>query len=219
MIMPKDPNIPEHFYKKFVHDTRPVRTRACDHPDCTNVGEYRAPRSRELDDDHPLFAMGETHQRNYYWFCLEHVKLYNEAWDYYEGLNAFEMEAAIRHDTVWNRPTWPLGVTARQAARMDEALRRALHREFDIETGTHHAQAGNDNAGTSFIHRKAEIDALKELDLRPPVDFSVIKKTYRLLVKKHHPDLHSGLSGEEKIKRLNSAFTYLKALHGESSQS
>jgi hypothetical protein len=215
--MPKDPNIPEHFYKKFVPDTRPTRTRGCDHPECAGVGEYRAPRSRELDDDHPLFANGSTHHQNYYWFCLDHVKIYNQAWDFYEGLNCFEMEAAIRHDGVWNRPTWPMG---NKAGKMEDALRHAIHREFGVDAGQsdtmHHNHADNDNPkATSFIHRKAEIDALKELDLAPPVDFTVIKKTYRVLVKKHHPDLQKGKSSEEKIKRLNSAFTYLKALYGE----
>src|ERR1700682_4945541 len=70
--------------------------RLCDHPGCAAGGEFRAPKSRlELE--------------RYYWFCLEHVRAYNTAWNYYAGMSETEIEAVIRHDTVWQRPTWKLG--------------------------------------------------------------------------------------------------------------
>src|SRR3954452_268007 len=70
--------------------------RSCDHPGCEAGGDFRAPRSRlELD--------------RYYWFCLEHVRAYNVAWNYYAGMSQREIEAEIRRDTVWQRPSWKLG--------------------------------------------------------------------------------------------------------------
>src|SRR3954447_8494452 len=70
--------------------------RPCDHPGCEAGGDFRAPRSRlELD--------------RYYWFCLEHVRAYNVAWNYYAGMSQSEIEAEIRRDTVWQRPSWKLG--------------------------------------------------------------------------------------------------------------
>src|SRR6202050_4519480 len=70
--------------------------RLCDSPGCEAGGDFRAPRSRlEL--------------QNYYWFCLEHVRSYNAAWNYYAGMSEPEIEAEIRHDTVWQRPSWKLG--------------------------------------------------------------------------------------------------------------
>ena len=71
-------------------------TRLCDHPGCASGGEYRAPRSR--------FALD-----TFFWFCLDHVRLFNAQWNYYAGMSAREIEAEIRNDTVWQRPTWPLG--------------------------------------------------------------------------------------------------------------
>ena len=48
--------------------------RGCDHPGCAGGGEFRAPKSRlEIE--------------RYYWFCLEHVRAYNSAWNYYAGMN------------------------------------------------------------------------------------------------------------------------------------
>ena len=48
--------------------------RLCDHPGCEAGGDFRAPKSRlELD--------------RYYWFCLEHIRAYNLAWNYYAGMS------------------------------------------------------------------------------------------------------------------------------------
>src|SRR5215211_2587999 len=71
--------------------------KACDAPDCLGEGHYRAPKSR-----HELY--------DYYWFCLDHVKEYNKAWDYCRGLSHQEFEHLIRTSTVGDRPTWPLGL-------------------------------------------------------------------------------------------------------------
>ena len=57
---------------------------------------YRAPRSPERLTE-------------YWWFCLLHVRTYNAAWNYYAGMSDSQVEADIRRDTVWQRPSWPLG--------------------------------------------------------------------------------------------------------------
>src|SRR4051812_49541700 len=70
--------------------------RSCDHPGCEAGGDFRAPRSRlELD--------------RYYWFCLEHVRAYNVAWNYYAGMSQREIEAEIRRETGWERAGWEGG--------------------------------------------------------------------------------------------------------------
>ena len=65
-------------------------------PGCEALGEYRAPKSRR-DLNH------------YWWFCLEHVRAYNSTWDFYKGMSPGEIEAQLRADTAWQRPSWPLG--------------------------------------------------------------------------------------------------------------
>src|SRR5215467_14706962 len=70
--------------------------RPCEHPGCLAGGDFRAPKSRL-----------QLHE--YFWFCLEHVRAYNAAWNYYAGMNETEIEAEIRRDTVWQRPSWKLG--------------------------------------------------------------------------------------------------------------
>ena len=46
--------------KDFEFDENEPDVRICDHPDCEEMGEFRAPRSR-------------SDLRNYLWFCLAHV--------------------------------------------------------------------------------------------------------------------------------------------------
>ena len=72
------------------------RVRHCDHPGCVAAGEFRAPKSRSTLDE-------------FFWFCTDHVRDYNKSWNYCAGMSAAEIEAEIRRDTVWRRPTWPLG--------------------------------------------------------------------------------------------------------------
>ncbi len=43
--------------------------RFCDHPGCQAQGTHRAPKSRET-------------LREYYWFCLDHIRAYNLSWNY-----------------------------------------------------------------------------------------------------------------------------------------
>ena len=83
-------------------------------PGCEAMGEYRAPKSRR-------------NLKDYWWFCLEHVRAYNSTWDYYKGMSPGEIEAQLRADTAWQRPSWPLGRLGTTAAWDEELLRDPLH--------------------------------------------------------------------------------------------
>ena len=39
---------------------------------------------------------------------INHIKEYNKSWDFYKGLTVNQIEQAIRKDTIWDRPSWPL---------------------------------------------------------------------------------------------------------------
>ena len=67
--------------------------KKCDSEHCNEKGEYKAPTSREK-------------LREFKWFCLEHVKLYNKGWDYFKGRTSDEIYNEISKDAIWHRPTW-----------------------------------------------------------------------------------------------------------------
>ena len=70
--------------------------QACQEPGCRADGVYPAP-------------MGRHTGRRYYWFCLEHVRLYNKAYNYFEGMSEAEILAFQKSAVTGHRPTWVLG--------------------------------------------------------------------------------------------------------------
>jgi hypothetical protein len=171
-------------------------TRLCDHPGCEAGGEFRAPRSRlELD--------------NYYWFCLEHVRGYNAAWNYYAGMSEIEIEAEIRRDTVWQRPSWKLG------QRHGPAYEARIHDPFGLHNGKEGQQqsrGGKHGPDAASRATSAREQALAVFDIDLPFTQSSLKARYKVLVKLHHPDAHGGdKAAEEKLKIINQAYTTLKA--------
>lgn len=175
-------------FSTFFESDRPVTVRGCDCPGCSSSGDYRAPKSRTLNE--------------YYHFCLDHVREYNKNWDFFAGMSGSEIEHYIRDATVWERPTWPLG----EWQKREQQIRDQVVRDF------------YEGEGAAFTPPsampKAEKDALSVLELIPPVTFVEIKTQYRLLVKKHHPDANGGSQdAEEKFKSINQAFTVLKQLY------
>lgn len=188
---------PRYDFSSF---SRPrTATRACDHPGCECEGEYRAPKSR-------------THLNDYYWFCLDHVREYNRAWDYYAGMKPEQIEEEVRRDTTWQRPSWPLGFWAVQEKFLRDRAMNGFSFEFGREAGKGQSEEQKQRRQAA---RTAEEEALVVLNLSPPVDFPRIKARYRELVKIHHPDANGGdKAAEEKLKEINQAYNTLKACYG-----
>ncbi len=169
-------------------DPQPT-TRHCDHPGCPHDAEYRAPQARDRLND-------------YYWFCLDHVRQYNLAWNYYAGMGPEEIEAETRKDATWQRPTWPLGMQGNK-----RHFTFTIHDPFDVldkEAEERHAKAR--------APATPEEEAMKVLDLTGPLTHEILRARYKLLVKRHHPDTNNGDKGaEERFKRINQAYNTLKS--------
>ena len=186
--------------------------RACDHPGCSAVGEFPAPQAPDR-------------LRDYYWFCLDHVREYNKAWNFCSGMSERDIDTMVRADTCWQRPTWPLGGWRAAEDRLRAHSYRYYREGQDAATGPGQEANGNarddgDGSRSRFQRgyderrrpRTEEEKALTILDLSAPVDFATIKARYKTLVKKHHPDANGGSrEAEEKLKSINRAYGTLKA--------
>jgi hypothetical protein len=160
-------------------------------PGCVGMGEYRAPKSRASLTD-------------YWWFCLEHVRAYNAAWDFYKGMTPGEIEAQVRADTSWQRPSWPLGRLG-SAAWEEEMLRDPLHilAAGRVNRGPAHA---SDHAPTELR------EPLATLGLTWPTTLDVVKTRYKELAKRHHPDANGGdRAAEERLKTINIAYAAVRS--------
>jgi hypothetical protein len=208
--MPRKREKSRHVSASYGQETN-GSVRLCDHPDCQEPAEHRAPRSR-------------SELRDYFWFCLDHVRAYNAAWNYYSGMSEDEIEVELQKDTFWHRPTWPLGDKRSNVGHgrvgdpfgvFDDGPNGAN----SPGTGAN-GRAGDDrtddeeymNAAPSLGIRHTE--ALAAMDLRPPVTVIAIKARYKELVKRHHPDANGGSRrAEERLKTINIAYgSLMKAL-------
>jgi len=179
---------------------RPSRTRAyapdpaapgrcCDMPGCGSQGEYRAPKSRVA-------------LRDYWWFCLEHVRAYNAAWDFYKGMSPGEIEAETRADTSWHRPTWPLGTLG---ARLDAEV---LHDPLHVLNARRRSREPERNGSEMPADLR---EPLATLGLAWPVTLEDLKARYKTLAKLHHPDANNGDRGaEERLKTINLAYAAVR---------
>lgn len=159
-----------------------IGRRCCERPGCDQDGVYRAPRSRKQ-------------MTEYWWFCLQHVREYNAAWNYYAGMTDNEVEADIRRDTVWQRPSWPLaaavGYAGWHATRVSGGF--GMFEEA--------------RAASRCEPPTAEERALLVLELQAPVTVADVKSRYKELVKRHHPDANGGdKAAEERFKEINEAY-------------
>lgn len=156
---------------------KPVRV--CDHTDCESEGEYRAPKS-------------PTNLRDYYWFCLTHVREYNKAWDFYRNMPPEEIERSRISAITWDRPSWPMGW-------------HKLNLNFTFAADLEDVRPQPKKLPPELK------EALRELNLPFPTTWEEVKKQYKTLVKDHHPDKHGGSKeAEDKLKKINQAYAAMK---------
>jgi DnaJ-domain-containing protein 1 len=172
-----------------------VDGRVCEHPGCAAAGEFRAPKSRDQ-------------LQQYRWFCLPHVREYNARWDFHAGMNESEIEAQIRADQTWRRPTWKVGV---RAAGRGDSLEDLLD-PYDILADSDLLGAKGRRASAQPNNlTQAEQQALSILDLVWPQTLAAVKTRYKQLAKRHHPDANGGSKdAEERLKLINRAYTTLR---------
>jgi hypothetical protein len=171
--------------------------RVCDHPGCRRPAETRAPKSREMMNEH-------------YWFCTPHAGEYNRHWDFFAGMNESQVRAAQASSQAGDRPTWSFeaGRNSREAA----AARTGAQRNFTDPFGFF--AAARRKAGSGEPARKLgkiERAALADLDLEGDATAEAIRARYIELVKRCHPDANGGdRSAEHKLQRVIRAYQSLR---------
>jgi hypothetical protein len=170
--------------------------RACDIPGCPHEAGYRAPKSRES-------------LRDYFWFCLDHVRAYNAAWDFYKGMSPGQIEAHMRDDTGWQRPTWPLGRLGGGGMAEDDLV----HDRLDILGAAGMRQGPGSRGQRPANGAPADLrQPLHTLGLAWPVSLDEVKTRYKELAKCHHPDANNGdRKAEERFKVINLAYALVRS--------
>ena len=139
----------------------------------------------------------------HYWFCLKHVREYNESWDYYSEMTPEEIEKEIRSDTIWNNPTWRIGTRASYNLN---------NYNVGDSFGFFYKDAKNENHYFMNMNHEQN-NAMKIMGLTPPFDLEKLNKKYKTLVKQYHPDVTGGdKDAEERFKMVVDAYNILKQM-------
>jgi len=178
----------------------------CDWPHCTESASHRAPK-------------GRNREREYWRFCLNHVREYNQSYNFFAGMSDDAVARFQKDALTGHLPTWRIGAiggkgrTRAKVGRLfDEDLVAAD--PFDIlrEFGGPRAGAAQSRAEAERrTVRNAERKALHALGLEEGAAGPDIKARFKELVKRHHPDANGGdRASEDKLREIIEAYNYLK---------
>ncbi len=169
------------------------REKLCEMYGCDLKGDYKAPKHRGLND--------------HYHFCLDHVRQYNQTWNYFSGMSDDEVQDHVLNSLYGFRPTWKYGVNGDAA----DALRDKIRQTYNFSDDPPPRSEEHRRQASGFEAHSPEFQALAIMGLEPPLDLARLKTRYKELAKKHHPDLNKGcLKSEDLLKHINMAYTILK---------
>ena len=161
----------------------------CEWINCCEAGDFKAPAEKD-------------NSRNFKWLCEEHIKLFNKKWNYFEGMSQNEIQDFLKSDLTWHRPTQEFGSANNY---FDILWNNTLNDKFKI------FKEEQPNGKTQRKLCEKDKDAFRIMDLEIGADWTTIQKKFKTLVKKFHPDKHSGSKlYEDKLKKITLAYSHLK---------
>ncbi|WP_091741271.1 J domain-containing protein [Phenylobacterium immobile] len=175
--------------------------RACDHPGCRKPATAKAPKSREMLNEH-------------YWFCQPHAAEYNRHWDFFAGMSEGEIRKRQQEELfTGGRPTWEMkaGRNSREAASFSAKFGKG--EGYRDPYGMFGGQGVKREAPQAEARQLGKIEraALADLDLEVDAEGPQIRQRYTELVRRLHPDANGGdRSGEHKLQRVIKAYQSLR---------
>jgi DnaJ domain len=186
---------------------QPAAPRAqCAWAGCDLPGTHKAPRGHGSD--------------GHFMFCLEHVRQYNKAFNYFAEMSPKDIEDYILRNGASSsaRPEWDSRADRNAADRPGTERRprdwsgKRIHDPFHVFARSARAQARNPFRENERRMIEADRMALEMLGLDGRPDRGQIKSAYKTMVKKHHPDANGGDRGsEERLRNIIAAYAHLKA--------
>ena len=179
---------------------------ACEWPDCNAPAAHRAPK-------------GRLREREYWQFCLDHVRQYNHSYNFFAGMTPDDIAQYQKDAVIGHRPTWKMGMNGGRPAGRSHSSRFRPEAADDPFGMFHGFAAGAQQAkfdrGTSEsrVVRNAQRKALDSLGLEAQASKQEVKSRFKELVKRHHPDANGGdRSSEGRLREIIQAYNYLKAI-------
>ena len=185
---------------------RRLRTElpGCEWPRCGAPATHRAPK-------------GRLRASEYWRFCLDHVREYNNSYNFFEGMSDDAIAKYQKEDLTGHRPTWKMGSIggrrgdAKHSSRGFRGSGWAADDPFELfERVSRGGQARPGAEGRKVLN--AQRRALDVLGLEADAKRADIKARFKVLVKRHHPDANGGdRTSEDRLREIIQAYNYLKS--------
>lgn len=174
----------------------------CDWEGCEEPGDYRAPKGHRSE--------GQFHH-----FCLEHVRHYNNAFNFFAGMSPDELEEALHSPPkAESRSSFATGQGPAQRKAARAADMRPGDRfgdPFGVFARYRWQQGKQPSAERVQPLHEQDRRALETLGFTGRVKSDEIKLAYKRLVKIHHPDANGGdKSSEDRLRAIIAAYSHLK---------
>ena len=166
----------------------------CDWENCDQIGKFKAPVERD-------------NSKKYRLLCLEHIKIFNKKWNYFENMTSDEIEFFLKSDITWHKSTKSFS-SSENFFRI--LWQNALEDKLNIFKTENY-----------FQYKKSKLnqndkDALEIMGLNLSAKWEEIQKKFKSLVKKYHPDKnHGNTKYEDKLKKITLAYSQLKLTFGK----
>ncbi len=181
----------------------------CQWPRCDAPATHRAPK-------------GRLRASEYWRFCLEHVREYNNSYNFFAGMSDDAIAKYQKEDITGHRPTWKMGSVGGVSGSRGKSRRGAGELRgpgwaaddpfslFEGMAAGRTRQARPAAEGRKILN--AQRRALDVLGLEGDAERADIKAKFKVLVKRHHPDANGGDRGsEDSLREIIQAYNYLKS--------
>ena len=170
----------------------------CEWHGCKEKASHRAPKGRQ-------------NEKEYWRFCLAHVREYNQSYNFFKGMNDAAVMAYQKDALTGHRPTWKMG-TGKANTRADFRAFGTGADPFSLfGDGMRAEQQARAEAARPI--RNAERKALDTLGLDVGASRHQVKTRFKELVKRHHPDANGGdRSTEDRLIEIIQSYNYLKSV-------
>lgn len=178
--------------------------RPCAVDGCGDAGEFRAP---------PLEERGSSHEGpRWRWLCLNHVRAFNQGYNFFSGMSPDEIAAAQRPYAGWERETRAFSSNAASPPPRWSDFTDPLD-AIGAKFRARKAQAERDSAVRTDgkLLSREDRRALEVMGLPVDADRKALRTRYTELVRRYHPDHNGGdRSHESALQSVIEAYGQLR---------
>jgi hypothetical protein len=177
----------------------------CQWNGCNRPGAHRAPKGRGRDGE-------------YFSFCIDHVREYNAAYNYFDGMSDdqvadFQKDAMTGHRPTWKvgANSWAHGTSEGEKAREQPGTAGANMHDPHGVFAERARRAREEPVERRRQLKPLERKSMETLQLSDGASKEEIKARFKELVKRHHPDANGGdTRSEDTLREIIQAYNYLK---------